>query len=82
MGRVEQHEKTNVQKLYTDFMVGSTGGNKSNPVKYSTPENVQEKVNVLKRSIIDKFKDHCEKGLFTMKFILLDHIDEDVSGFD
>lgn len=81
LGRVDQLGQTTVNTLYTDFTVGITVGNKIKPGQYFKPVNIQEEVNLLKRAIVETFKEHYEKGLSTKKFHILDHNYEDVSRY-
>lgn len=76
LGRVDSHEQTTVHTKYTELMNLVTG----NGTGVSKPD-ITELVSTLKRTVVETFKDHCEKGLFTLKFHTMDHLAEDISRF-
>lgn len=47
----------------------------------SSPELEHEKVAELKRLVVERFQNHCDNGLFPLKFHLLNHLIEDLGSF-
>lgn len=43
--------------------------------------NIEEKVRAFKKDVVDGLHDHCNSGLYTLKFHLLDHLGENMRRF-
>lgn len=81
LGRNESHEQTTAHTKYTDLMKSVRFPENDGSGGPVTGALVDDLATEIKKLVVKTFVDHTEKGLFTLKFHLLDHLAEDITRF-
>lgn len=83
--RCTGHERTapmtRVHTMYSEIVNEVTGDGEYKIRSEEELVKLEERVKEFKRELVERFDDHCESGLYTLKFHLLDHMVEDIRKF-